>query len=463
MKPFTQYIHTLFDSIAPALPEYHNSYIKSLRQKGLKRFSTLELPHNRLETWRHHAIDQCVQSSYTIQQTAKPYRPVEDYFHCKIGQINSEMFSFLNGWYVNRNAPLTIFANGMIVGTIFSALQQFPDLVQPYLAQKQEKESDGLLALNQAFFNDGIFIYIPDNLNIKNPIQMVSLVEGKENLMINNRNLIVVGQNSKLSIIHCDDSLSFTQSLLNNVTEIYLAENATLNYYKMENKDPDSLLINNVLVQQKRGSSFISHAITFNAGYVRNQIEVDLTEPFATARLYGLYLVDKKQYVDNQVKVNHLAPDCTSTQLYKGIVDDEAQANFNGHVVVHPQAQHTMAYQSNRNIALTDEVKITTKPFLEIYADDVKCSHGSTVGQLDDDALFYMRTRGLCERSAKVLLMYAFATEAVNHVEIAILRESLTMMIQKRLSGDLTMCNQCSTPCPGNNRPLSFDIDLSKI
>jgi Fe-S cluster assembly protein SufD len=463
MIPFTQYIRTLFASIAPSLPAHDKSFVKDLRQKGLECFNKLELPHEKLESWRHHAIAQLVQKSYTIQQTAKPYRPVEDYFHCKIRQINSEMFTFLNGWYVNRNAPLTIFANGMIVGTIFSALQQFPNLVQPCLAQRKQGESDGMLALNQAFFNDGLFVYVPDNLNIKNPIQMVSLVDGEENLMINNRNLIIVGQNAKLSIIHCDDSLSFTQSLLNNVTEIYLAENATLHYYKMENKDPDSLLLNNVLVQQKSSSFFISHAITLNAGYVRNQIEVDLIEPFATTKLHGLYLVDKKQYVDNQVKVNHLAPDCTSNQLYKGIVDDEAQANFNGHVVVHPQAQCTVAYQSNRNIALTDEAKITSKPFLEIYADDVKCSHGSTVGQLDAEALFYMRTRGLCERSAKVLLMYAFATEAVNHVEIDTLRESLTAMIQKRLSGELTVCDQCSTPCANNNRSLSFEIDLSKI
>jgi Fe-S cluster assembly protein SufD len=463
MTSFTQYIRTLFASVAPTMPLHEEYFVNNLRNRGLERFSLLELPHKKLESWRHHPIDQLVRERYTIQETAKPYRPVENYFHCKIGQINSEMFAFLNGWYVNRNAPLTIFANGMIVGTIFEALQQFPDLVQPYLGQKEQGENDGMLALNQAFFNDGLFIYVPDNLNIKNTIQMVSLVEGEEDLMINNRNLIIVGQNAKLSVIHCDDSLSFTQSLLNNVTEIHLAENATLHYYKMENKDPNSLLINNVLVQQKEGSSFISHAITFNAGYVRNQIEVDLTEPFATTRLHGLYLVDKKQYVDNQVKVNHLAPDCTSNQLYKGIVDDEAQANFNGHVVVHPQAQRTVAYQSNRNIALTDEAKITTKPFLEIYADDVKCSHGSTVGQLDAEALFYMRTRGLCERSAKGLLMYAFATEAVNHVEIDTLKESLTSMIQKRLSGELTICNQCNTPCANNNRPLSFEIDLSKI
>jgi len=452
MASFTQYIHTLFKSIEPTLPAQDNLFVKDLRKMGLERFSLLELPDAKL--WQEY---------YDIQHTASPYRPVEDYFHCKIGQINSEMFTFLNGWYVNRNAPLTTFANGMIVGNVFAALQQFPDLVQPYLARKVQETNDAMLALNQTFFNDGLFVYIPNHLNIKNPIQLVSLVEGNKNLMINNRNLIIVGQNATVSLIHCDDSLSYTRSLLNNVTEIYLAENATLHYYKMENKDPDSCLLNNVFVQQKRSSSFISHAITFNAGYVRNQIAVDLIEPFSTTKLHGLYLVDKKQYVDNQVKVSHLSPDCTSSQLYKGIIDDEARADFNGHVVVHPQAQRTVAYQSNRNIALTDEAKITTKPFLEIYADDVKCSHGSTVGQLDDEALFYMRTRGLCERSAKLLLMYAFAIEAVNHIEIDSLRESLTVMIQKRLSGDLTICDQCHTPCANNNRSLSFEIDLSKI
>jgi Fe-S cluster assembly protein SufD len=280
--------------------------------------------------------------------------------------------------------------------------------------------------------------------------------------MINNHSLIILGQHAKLSLVQCDDSLQSDKSLCNHVIEVVLNENSKLNYYKMENKDKQSLSMNHIFVRQKANSNFVSNAITFNAGFIRNMIHVNLIEPFADAKLYGLYLVDKKQFVDNQVYVNHMVPDCTSYQMYKGIADDEARANFNGHIVVRPQAQRTSAYQTNKNIALTDEAKITTKPFLEIYADDVKCSHGATIGQLDEEALFYLKSRGICERNARTLLMYAFANEIVNYVEIDSLRERLLEMTQKRLSGELTACSHCAFPC-GEEKNFSFKIDLSKI
>ena len=216
----------------------------------------------------------------------------------------------------------------------------------------------------------------------------------------------------------------------------------------MENKNPESLLFNEVDVLQKGHSQFYSNAMTFNTGYLRNRINVFLTEPFATANLYGLYLVDRNQHVDNQIFVDHQVPDCESHQLYKGIIDDAARADFLGHVVVQPDAQRTVAGQTNRNITLTDDAHVTSRPFLEIYADDVKCNHGTTVGQLDDEAMFYLRTRGICERNARMLLMFAFANEIANYIKIDSLRERYIEMIRKRLNGELTICDQCVLHCP---------------
>ncbi len=462
MKPFTSFINQLFKKVYPELPTRDCKNISSLRKNAFDYFLKEQLPHNKIESWRHKAIDTLIEDSYQLIQTPPPYRPVEDYFRCKVHNIDTYMFAFLNGWYIHNHAPLTLFPNGVIVGSIIEAIAQYPDLVLPYFTTSRNSHYDSLVALNEALFLDGLFIYIPDNLEVQKPMQLVSIIDSEENVMVQQRNLIIAGKNSSFSLIHCDDSIKFGKSLLNNVTEIFLEENATFNYYKMENKDSQALLINQVFVEQKKSSHFFSNTTTFNAGYVRNSLRVRLTEPFAEAKLYGIYLVDKKQYTDNQIFIDHIAPDCNSSQLYKGIADDEAGANFNGYVAVRENAQRTNAFQTNRNIALTDDVSITTKPFLEIYADDVKCSHGATVGQLDENALFYLRSRGICERNAKMLLMYAFAIEIANSVHIESLQNRLKEMIQKRLSGELTICDQCVLHC-SEDQQLTFEIDISKI
>lgn len=460
MKPFTQCVQALFLAnqnklTSPALPQ-----LSRLRQKAMETFVRKGLPTNKLETWRHRAIDEVVEPNYSMQCEPSPYRPVEEYFKCQVKKIDTFMFSFLNGWYVHQNSPLTIFPDGLIIGSLMAAMHQYPELVFAHLAQQDLEKEDGLTSLNEALFTDGLFVYIPENLSVDKTMQIVSLVDSP--LLVQQHNLIIVGKNSTFSLVQCDDSIKIENSFINNMTEVVLEENARFTYYKLENKDEKSLLTNQVFVKQMAGSQFTSNTMTFNAGFVRNRIQVELLAPNADAKLYGLYLVDKKQYVDNQIMIRHLAPDCTSYQLYKGIADDEAWANFNGHIYVAPHAQRTNAYQSSKNISLTDEARITTQPFLEIYADDVKCSHGSTVGQLDEEALFYLRSRGICERNARMLLLYAFANEMANFAEIDSLRERLNDMIKKRLSGELTICDNCVLHC-SEEKHFTFDIDLSKI
>ena len=295
-----------------------------------------------------------------------------------------------------------------------------------------------------------ILVHVDKNVTASKPIQIVSAIETEKPLKLTQHFKIILERNASLTLLHCDDSLGKEQTdILNNV-EITLAENAHLNYYKMENKSAESVLTNQIQVQQSRYSQFYSNVITFNAGKVNNFLHVHLNEPFADAQLNGLYLVDKQQKICNEVKVWHHAPDCTSRQLYKGIVDDEAHATFNGHIVVQQDAQRTAAFQINKNIALTDEAHVHTQPFLEIYADDVKCSHGATVGQLDENALFYLRSRGICKKNARMLLMFAFANEVAQTVKIQALSERLSQMIQQRLKGELHICSQCALHCEGN-------------
>lgn len=401
-------------------------------------------------------------SQYAIQAQPDPYRPVEEYFKCQVSNMGSVMLPMLNGWFVQESDGLTTYDNGVIAGSLKAALAQCPELVKPCLFQQKLEEKDELTASNEAQFTDGIFIYVPDDVKVEKPFQIVSLINSREDLLVQNRHIINMGRNAELSVIQCDDSTRYGKTFLNIVTEISLSENARLHYYKTENKEADSLLFHHIFVNQKAYSFFHSNAITFNAGYVCNNIHVNLNEPFAETKLYGLYLVDKTQHCDNHIKVDHIAPDCRSFQLYKGIMDDEAEALFHGHVVVRPDSQRTSAFQTNRNILLTDKAKINTKPFLEIYADDVQCSHGATVGQLDDEALYYLRSRGIGEKSARKLLMFAFANEICHFVEIPALKDRLSDMVQRRLNGELTICDQCMLH-GAENSDLIFPIDASKL
>ncbi len=462
MEKFIQCIQKIYSEAASQWSGAADDKIMALRNNALQKIKEQGFPTSKEELWRHFPIEKKLRDDYELQFEADPYQPVDAYFKCHVANIDTYMFTMLNGWYTHQNAPLTIFPNGVIVGSIFAAIQQYPALVFDNLNKCYSDKYDKFVHLNELLFNDGIFIYVPEKITVEKPMQIVSIVNSKKNLLVNNHNLVVLGKGASLSLVQCDDSLQFGDSFINNITEICLAEESHLNFYKMENKDAKSLLINHIFVNQKQNSVFHSNAVTFNAGYLRNMIHVNLTEPFAEARMYGLYLVDKSQFADNQIYVNHLAPDCSSYQLYKGIADDESRANFNGHIVVRPHAQRTSAYQTNKNMTLTDEAKVTTKPFLEIYADDVKCSHGATVGQLDEEAMFYLRSRGICERNARMLLMYAFANEIINFVGIDSLRETLLDMTKKRLSGELTICEQCVLHC-SDEKHFSFEIDLSKI
>lgn len=462
MEKFIQYLQQKFAEISPVLPNDKESKLAGLREQALNAIIAEGLPTSKDELWRHYPVEKQLPSQFDVQVEPEPYQPLDQYFKCSVHDINTDMFTMLNGWYTHKNAPLTTFPNGVIVGSIMAAIEQYPELVLSHLTKFYSDKADKFVRLNELFFNDGFFVYVPDQVSVEKPMQFVSIVNSQRKLMINSHSLIILGKQSTLSLVQCDDSLQNDQSFANNVIEIVLDESSRLHFYKMENKDAQSMELNHIFVHQKAYSVFRSNAITFNAGFLRNMIHVELAEPFADAKLYGLYLVDKKQIVDNQVYVNHAVPDCTSYQLYKGIADDESQANFNGHIIVRPQAQRTSAFQTNKNIALTDEAKITTKPFLEIYADDVKCSHGATIGQLDEEALFYLKSRGICERNARALLMYAFANEVVNFVEIDSLRERLLEMTQKRLSGELSACTHCAFPC-GEEKNFSFKIDLSKI
>lgn len=438
-------------------------YISGLRKQAIAEFGKIGFPTTKLEEWKNTSLENALEREYEFH-----FKPLEEHtsinsiFRCEIHNFETLLFTQLNGWYIYDKAPITEMPNGVIAGSMREAMKRYPAIFEEHYTKYAPISTNGLIALNTAFAQDGIFIMVPDNTIVETPIQMVNIVNKSESLFIQPRHLIILGKNSKLTLVHCEDSVTHENTFINAVTEVFLGENSEIDHYKMQNKDQGSAVVTSLFMHQSNNSRAHSHTLTLNGGLIRNDVHAGIHGSRCETNLYGLYLVDKKQHVDNQVYVDHAKPDNKSYQLYKGIMDDEASAVFNGHIIVQRDAQRTNAFQTNRNILLTDNAKVTTKPFLEIYADDVKCSHGATVGQLEPEAMFYIRSRGICERNARMLLMYAFAAEVVNKINIEILRDRIDNMVQKRLKGELSICDQCVLHCNDENK-ITFEIDMSKL
>ncbi len=437
--------------------------ISEIRGKALSSFRELGFPNKRMEEWKNTDLTESLGKIYDYNFDPVSGVAGKNIFQCNIPHLDTAVIGQLNGWYISKDVPLIELGNGIIMGSLAEAMVRYPAIVEKHLAKYAAFGNNGLTALNTAFAQDGVFIYVPDNVQSPKPVQMINVIQYTTDIFLQSRNLIILGKNSRLSLVHCDDSYNHEGSFSNIVTEVFLDENSFLDHYKLQNLNNNSTLISTTVMQLEKAAHLDSHFLSMNGGLIRNNTRIDFQGNDGVANVYGLYLMDRKQHIDNQVFVDHAKPGCTSNEIFKGILDENSSGVFNGHVLVRKDAQKTNAYQSNRNILLTDTAKANSKPFLEIYADDVKCSHGSTTGQLDSEALFYLRQRGIGEDSARMLLLYAFAAEVVSKINIPQLRNSIEDMIKKRLQGELQICEQCVLHCTTPEHPIEFNIDVSKI
>ncbi|MBN3034879.1 MAG: Fe-S cluster assembly protein SufD [Bacteroidales bacterium] len=455
---------SLFDSHRNHISRYDPPFLQGIRNQAMESFRKAGFPTTAMETWRNTNLERVLEKDYNIIFDP-PEAPVdlENVFRCEVPDFNTHIISLYNGWYISRDTPLLTLPNGTIIGSLAQALREIPELAEKHFNKYAGAMGNGLISLNTAFAQDGVFIYVPDGVEAYKTIQMVNILNRDDDVMVQNRNLVILGRNSRLRLVHCDDSHNQQPSFTNTVTEVFLDEGATIDHYKLQNLNNSSTLVNSSFFYLEKESRLSTHLITLNGGLIRNESFVRLSGPEAHADVFGIYLMDKNQHVDNQVFMDHSAPVTTSNQLFKGILDDQASGVFNGHILVRKDAQRISAYQSNRNILLTDKAVVHAKPFLEIYADDVKCSHGATVGRLDENALFYIRSRGIGEYNARLLLMYAFAAEVIRRISITPLRNRIDDLVKKRLRGELAICDQCVLHCSQEEKRYSFDIDMSKI
>ena len=316
-------------------------------------------------------------------------------------------------------------------------------MVERYYGGLSEQHEDGVTALNTLLAQDGVYFYVPRGVFVERPIQLVNVLRSNRDLMANRRLLIILEEGAQARLLACDHAMDEVNFLATQVVEAYVGEGASLDFYELEQTHARSVRISQLYVRQEAHSHVSLCGMTLTGGTTRNSVRVELAGEGAELQMDGMVIADGRQHVDNHTLIDHQAPSCTSHELYKYVLDGEAVGAFAGEVIVRPGAQHTVARQTNRNLCATPESRMYTQPQLEIYADDVQCSHGATVGQLDESALFYMRQRGIPEHEARLLLMFAFLGEVVDAIRLDALRDRLHLLVEKRFRGELNKCDGC--------------------
>ena len=441
---FSDLFRKNFSQIEKNSPDLINSF----RKKAMEQFLTLGVPSRKNESYRYTNLEPWFAADYKfyfIPEQAD-FKVAEE-FRCEVDDLESHSLILLNGFYPTQNGTMMELPNGIWVGSLAYAAVKFRDIVEKHYGKYAINGNDGLVPLNTALASDGIFVYAPAGVKLDKPIQIVNLVESSEDMLVQHRNLIVVEENADIELIVCDHALSVRKFLTNAVTEVFVGDNASFDILRVQNEHNNAAKITHTFIHQERDSRAVSNNITLHGGLVRNSTYHKLNGEGAESNVFGLYLADRWQHIDNFVDINHAVPNCTSNQLFKGVMDDFSTAAFNGKITVAQDAQGTRAYQSNNNILLTDDAKVDTKPQLEIYADDVKCSHGATVGQLDNEALFYLRSRGIDKNEAKLMLMFGFAHEVIQKIKSPALRSRIDGLLQQRLRGELSRCTTCIINC----------------
>lgn len=409
-----------------------NSDVHEIRSKALQNFEKLGFPTKKLEAWKYTSLNSILKEDYSIfpkAETAVELADVKKYF---IHDIDSYKIVFIDGKYSSFLSNTT--HDDMDICLLSSALTnpKYKAVIENYF--NKTAKQDNLTSLNTAFANEGAYIYIPQNIEVKKPIQIINFTTGADKAtMVQPRNLIVAERNSHVQIIERHQSLTDITILTNSVTEIFVDTHASVDYYKIQNDKENASLIDNTFIEQQKESTCSVHTFSFGGNITRNNLNFYQKGEHINSILKGVTILEGKQHVDHHTLVHHIEPNCESHQDYKGIYGDRSTGVFNGKVIVEKEAQKTNAYQQNNNVLISDKATINAKPQLEIFADDVKCSHGCTIGQLDQQALFYMQQRGIPKKEANALLMYAFANTVLESVKIPEVKQRITKLIAQKL------------------------------
>ena len=447
MSSEQQYIE-LYEQARQMIFDHAPEAMNAVRDQAFEDFRKQGFPSKKVERYKYTDIQRLFEPDYGVNLNRLQI-PVDPYeaFRCDVPNLSTSLYFVVNDMFYRDDKPKGRLPEGVIIGSLCDN----PELVAKYYSKLAKTSDDAITALNTMLAQDGMLVYVPKNAKVDRAIQVINILKATpqnaqrqvSDLMVNRRVLIVLEEGAELKMLFCDHTADDRNFLATQVIEAYVGENASLDLYCLEETHAKNVRVSNVYIDQQANSRVNHNVITLHNGITRNKLDLTFSGEGAECQCYGCVIADKQQHVDNNTLITHKVPHCTSNELYKYVLDDKAVGAFAGRVLVEHGAQKTTSQMTNQNLTATKETRMYTQPMLEIYADDVKCAHGSTVGQLNDAALFYMRQRGISLDEAKLLLQNASINEVVDHMQLEPLRDRLHHLVEKRFRGELNKCEGC--------------------
>lgn len=418
--------------------------MNAVRDEAYENFKRQGFPTKKVERYKYTDIEKLFEPNYglNINRLDIPVNPY-DAFRCDVPNLSTSLYFVVNDAFYKKSEPKALLPEGVIVDSLKNQAERNPELIAKYYAKLAKTDEDAITALNTMLAQDGLLVYVPKNVVVDRAIQVINILRSDVDMMVNRRVLIVVEEGAEAKLLFCDHAADDCNFLATQVIEAYVGRNASLDLYCLEETHAKNVRVSNLYIDQQADSRLNHNVITLHNGVTRNRVDLTLSGEGAECVLNGCVIADKEQHVDNNTVIDHKVEHCTSSQLYKYVLDEKSTGAFAGRVLVRHGAQKTSSEMRNQNICATREARMFTQPMLEIYADDVKCSHGSTVGQLNDAAMFYMRQRGISEKEAKLLLEFAFVNEVIDTIKLEPLRDRLHHLVEKRFRGELSKCEGC--------------------
>ena len=422
--------------------------MNAVRDQAFEDFRQQGFPSKKVERYKYTDIQKLFEPDYGVN-LSRLQIPVDPYetFRCDVPNLSTSLYFVVNDMFYTQSQPKGHLPEGVIVGS----LRDYPELIGKYYAKLAKTSEDAVTALNTMLAQDGLLVYVPKNVKVDRAIQVINILKATPqnaqrqvpDLMVNRRVLIILEEGAEIKMLFCDHAADDRNFLATQVIEAYVGDNASLDLYCLEETHYKNVRVSNVYIDQQTNSRVNHNVITLHNGITRNKLDLTFSGEGAECACYGCVITDKEQHVDNNTLITHKVSHCTSNELYKYVLDDKSTGAFAGRVLVEYGAQKTTSQMTNQNLTATKEARMYTQPMLEIYADDVKCAHGSTVGQLNDAALFYMRQRGISLKEAKTLLQNAFINEVIDKMQLEPLRDRLHHLVEKRFRGELNKCEGC--------------------
>ncbi|MDR2815589.1 MAG: Fe-S cluster assembly protein SufD [Proteiniphilum sp.] len=434
----------LFEQYRGELDANSTEGMNRRRDAAFDIFKQIGFPSSKQEEYKRSDIVQSFDADLGLNLRNIPV-PVNPYdaFKCDVPNLSTHTYFLINDRYYDKAGQAKGLPDGVFAGSLQQFSKEYPAQFEAHYAMIADMAGNGIAAYNTMFAQDGFVVYVPKNVKVEKPLQLINILRGGVDLNVNRRILIIAEENAQVKLLACDHAVDDVRFVVTQVTEIFADASAQVDFYELEENAEKVTRLSNLYSDQKDHSGVVTSSITLHNGYTRNNYRFRLLGEHAEAHVGGLAICDKTQHIDHFAFLDHAAPNCTSNELFKNVLRDKAIGVFCGKIRVEKDAQKTQAYQTNRNLVSSDTAQMFSKPQLEIYADDVKCSHGLTTGQLEEEALFYMRARGIDKEEARLLLMVAFTRDVVDMVRIPALQERLITLIDKRFRGNLMRCGNC--------------------